>query len=80
MFAFKGSDAIIRFRSGGRGRLGDQLSRIGEAAKVTDFGHDRHCDHQRDPAHRLQSGDDRQQLLDLPRQPVASGASASWTA
>jgi hypothetical protein len=81
MFAFKGSDAIIRFRSGGRGRLGDQLSRIGEAAKVTDFGHDRHYDHQRDPAHRLQSGDDRRQLgssSSICR--VASGASASWTA
>src|SRR6266446_8587525 len=27
MFAFKGSDAIIRFRSGGRGRLGGAHSR-----------------------------------------------------
>ena len=60
-------------------QIGHQLSRIGKAAEVADLGYNGDRDHQGDPAHRLQRGDDWrhrpvwQQLLDLPGQPVAPG-------
>jgi len=65
--------------AGDQAEIGHQLSCIGEAAKVSDLGHDRNRDHQGDPAHCLESRDDgrhrpvRQQLLDLPRQPLEPG-------
>src|SRR3954470_24308349 len=58
--------------------IGHQLASIGEASKVADFGHHRDRNDESDPAHRLERRGDRRhrpgrhQLLDLPRQPVAS--------
>jgi D-isomer specific 2-hydroxyacid dehydrogenase, NAD binding domain len=48
-----------RMFGGHQAEIGHQLPRIGEAAKVPDFGRDGHCDHQRDPPHRLQSARNR---------------------
>jgi hypothetical protein len=59
--------------------IGHELSHTGEAATLADFSDDGHCDHQRDPARPLQSGDDwrhwpaRQWLLDLPCQSLEPG-------
>jgi hypothetical protein len=64
---------------GDQAEIGHQLSRIGEASKVSDLGHHGDGNHQGDPAHRLKRCDDgghrpaRQQLLDLSRQPVEPG-------
>ena len=45
---------------GHQAEIGHQLPRTGEAAKVPDFGHDGHCDHQRDPPHpQLAGGEGR---------------------
>ena len=61
--------------------IGHQLASIGEASKVTDFGHDRDRDDESDPAHRLERRGDRRhrparhQLFDLPRQPRQHGYS-----
>jgi hypothetical protein len=63
---------------GHQAEIGHQLPRIGEASKVSDFGHDGDCDYQGDTAHGLERRDDRghrparQQLLDLSRQPLAA--------
>jgi len=64
---------------GHQAEIGHQLPRIGEASKVSDLGYHGDRNHQGDPAHRLERRNDRghrparQQLLDLPRQPVEPG-------